>query len=249
MGILYIMIDWYCRFRVFSVLFFSFFIFIFSELYSFNPMINAFSVWFLFVWIWQARSKLPKKRRRVLPVEQPRRKREVPVTNRRTNALKHQHTHPTTQTHPSVLKDAFGTSKPGHGNGVNVIGLPSAQGSSQAGMVNQPMSTKVSSMCGSSGGIGSSQIQNTSGSLFFFFFSFRPYKIQSDYKMWSSFFETNIFLSPLILLLLLRRRSHDCPFDGDLFETTTGYHKQYGLYGYTENCSSSTETIEFVCWR
>lgn len=103
-------------------------------------------------------------------MEQPRRKREVAVTNRRTNALKHQHTHPTTQTHPPVVKDAFGTSKPGHGNGVNVIGLP-AQGSS-ATTSNQPMSAsmsaKVSSMCGNSGGIGSSQMQNSPGSLFYF---------------------------------------------------------------------------------
>lgn len=115
---------------------------------------------FLLVCEWQARSKLPKKRRRVLPVEQPRRKREVAVTNRRTNALKHQHTHPTTQTHPPVLKDAFGTSKPGHGNGVNVI--------SSAAASNQPMSAtmsaRVSSMCGSSG-VGSSQMQNSPGLL------------------------------------------------------------------------------------
>ncbi|XP_037034250.1 potassium voltage-gated channel protein Shaw-like [Bradysia coprophila] len=72
----------------------------------------------------QARSKLPKRRRRVLPVEQPRRKREVGVTNRRMNALKqHQHTHPATHTHPAIFKDAFGSAKIGHVNGVNVIGL------------------------------------------------------------------------------------------------------------------------------
>ncbi|EAA43883.4 AGAP008202-PA, partial [Anopheles gambiae str. PEST] len=47
----------------------------------------------------QARSKLPKKRRRVLPVEQPRRKRDMGVANRRVNALKHQHTQPT---HPAI---------------------------------------------------------------------------------------------------------------------------------------------------
>lgn len=40
----------------------------------------------------QARSKLPKKRRRVLPVEQPRRKKkEEGLTNRRMNAIKHHH--------------------------------------------------------------------------------------------------------------------------------------------------------------
>ncbi|CAH0694809.1 unnamed protein product [Spodoptera exigua] len=43
----------------------------------------------------EARSKLPKKRRRVLPVEQPRRKRDVSASNRRVNAVKH----------PVVLKD------------------------------------------------------------------------------------------------------------------------------------------------
>lgn len=43
----------------------------------------------------QARSKLPKKRRRVLPVEQPRRKRECTASNRRVNAVKH----------PVVLKE------------------------------------------------------------------------------------------------------------------------------------------------
>lgn len=61
----------------------------------------------------QARSKLPKRRRRVLPVEQPRRKREIVVTNRRMNALKHQHTHPATHTHPAIFKDAFGSAKIG----------------------------------------------------------------------------------------------------------------------------------------
>ncbi|XP_055295912.1 potassium voltage-gated channel protein Shaw-like [Sitodiplosis mosellana] len=89
----------------------------------------------------QARSKLPKKRRRVLPVEQPRRKtREPPVANRRTNALKHQHTHPGAQSHPSVLKDSFGSTKSGHVNGVNVIGLTQ----STASPSNQPMSTSMS---------------------------------------------------------------------------------------------------------
>lgn len=54
----------------------------------------------------QARSKLPKKRRRVLPVEQPRRKKkeEGPI-NRRMNAIKH---------HPTAFKDAFGNAKLGN---------------------------------------------------------------------------------------------------------------------------------------
>ncbi|XP_063916796.1 potassium voltage-gated channel protein Shaw-like isoform X3 [Zophobas morio] len=63
----------------------------------------------------QARSKLPKKRRRVLPVEQPRRKKVENATNRRMNAIKHHH--------PAVFKDAFGGAKIGNVNGVNVIGL------------------------------------------------------------------------------------------------------------------------------
>ncbi|KAJ3624494.1 hypothetical protein MTP99_018110 [Tenebrio molitor] len=53
----------------------------------------------------QARSKLPKQRRRVLPVEQPRRKKIENVTNRRMNAIKHHH--------PAVFKDAFGGAKLG----------------------------------------------------------------------------------------------------------------------------------------
>ncbi|XP_021915553.1 potassium voltage-gated channel protein Shaw-like isoform X3 [Zootermopsis nevadensis] len=53
----------------------------------------------------QARSKLPKKRRRVLPVEQPRRKRGEGVMTRRTNAIKHHH--------PAIFKDAFGGAKIG----------------------------------------------------------------------------------------------------------------------------------------
>lgn len=61
---------------------------------------------------YKARSKLPKRRRRVLPVEQPRRKREPPVANRRMNALKHQHTHPTAA-NPAIFKDAFGSAKIG----------------------------------------------------------------------------------------------------------------------------------------
>uniref|UniRef100_A0A182F5V2 Uncharacterized protein n=1 Tax=Anopheles albimanus TaxID=7167 RepID=A0A182F5V2_ANOAL len=90
----------------------------------------------------QARSKLPKKRRRVLPVEQPRRKRDVGVANRRVNAMKHQHTTPPTAgaggggcgpTHPAIFKDAFGGAKIGHVNGVNVIGL-TLQGPSVPGL-------------------------------------------------------------------------------------------------------------------
>ncbi|XP_060522790.1 potassium voltage-gated channel protein Shaw-like [Cylas formicarius] len=61
----------------------------------------------------QARAKLPKKRRRVLPVEQPRRKKVENIGNRRVNAIKH---------HPGVIKDAFGTAKLGSANGLNVIG-------------------------------------------------------------------------------------------------------------------------------
>ncbi|KAK9687653.1 BTB/POZ domain [Popillia japonica] len=53
----------------------------------------------------QARSKLPKKRRRVLPVEQPRRKKVEASANRRMNAIKHPP--------PAVYKDAFGTAKIG----------------------------------------------------------------------------------------------------------------------------------------
>ncbi|KAF5271193.1 hypothetical protein FQA39_LY08200 [Lamprigera yunnana] len=63
----------------------------------------------------QARSKLPKKRRRVLPVEQPRRKKVDACANRRMNAIKHHH--------PAIFKDAFGSAKVGNLNGVNVIGL------------------------------------------------------------------------------------------------------------------------------
>ncbi|RZF39720.1 hypothetical protein LSTR_LSTR017020, partial [Laodelphax striatellus] len=47
----------------------------------------------------QARSKLPKKRRRVLPVEQPRPKRgDCTAVNRRMGAIKHHQ-------HPAALKD------------------------------------------------------------------------------------------------------------------------------------------------
>lgn len=87
----------------------------------------------------QARSKLPKKRRRALMGEQPRRKREPTVTNRRTNALKHQHTHLGAQSQPSVLKDSFCSTKSGHVNGVNVIGCQSSASPS-----NQPMSMSMS---------------------------------------------------------------------------------------------------------
>ncbi|XP_046969402.1 potassium voltage-gated channel protein Shaw-like [Vanessa cardui] len=60
----------------------------------------------------QARSKLPKKRRRVLPVEQPRRKRDASASNRRVNAVKH----------PVVLKELPGNNKFGV-NGMNMISL------------------------------------------------------------------------------------------------------------------------------
>ncbi|CAH0725468.1 unnamed protein product, partial [Brenthis ino] len=59
-----------------------------------------------------ARSKLPKKRRRVLPVEQPRRKRDASASNRRVNAVKH----------PVVLKELPANSKFGV-NGMNMISL------------------------------------------------------------------------------------------------------------------------------
>lgn len=75
----------------------------------------------------------------------------MPVSNRRTNALKHQHTHPATQTHPAVLKDAFSSAKGGHVNGVNVIGL-SAQ--SSASPSNQPTSTSMSAKMASMTGGG-----------------------------------------------------------------------------------------------
>jgi hypothetical protein len=51
---------------------------------------------------------LPKKRRRVLPVEQPRRKRDIGVSNRRIAAMKHQQT-----SHQALFKDAFGCAKIG----------------------------------------------------------------------------------------------------------------------------------------
>ncbi|KAI8439763.1 hypothetical protein MSG28_013450 [Choristoneura fumiferana] len=60
-----------------------------------------------------ARSKLPKKRRRVLPVEQPRRKRDVTASNRRVNAVKH----------PVVLKDIPPGGNKFGVNGMNMIGL------------------------------------------------------------------------------------------------------------------------------
>lgn len=67
----------------------------------------------------QARSKLPKKRRRVLPVEQPRRKREQGPPARRTNAIKQQQHHaahpPATlvASQPPIFKDPFGSAKIG----------------------------------------------------------------------------------------------------------------------------------------
>lgn len=110
----------------------------------------------------QARSKLPKKRRRVLPVEQVRRKtREPAIPNRRTNALKHQHgsgggTHPGSQTHPSVLKSS------GHGNGVNVIGLTGGSASSSNPPIS--MSSKIANISGVNNTISSGHSQNPSGS-------------------------------------------------------------------------------------
>ncbi|CAG9129494.1 unnamed protein product [Plutella xylostella] len=63
---------------------------------------------------YEARSKLPKKRRRVLPVEQPRRmKREVTASNRRVNAVKH----------PAVMKDLSPGSNKFGVNGMNMISL------------------------------------------------------------------------------------------------------------------------------
>ncbi|XP_037293148.1 potassium voltage-gated channel protein Shaw [Manduca sexta] len=61
----------------------------------------------------QARSKLPKKRRRVLPVEQPRRKRDASASNRRVNAVKH----------PVVLKDLSPGGNKFGVNGMNMISL------------------------------------------------------------------------------------------------------------------------------
>lgn len=96
-----------------------------------------------------------------MPVEQVRRNREPTITNRRTNALKHQHTHPGAQSHPSVLKDSFGSTKSGHVNGVNAIGLRQ----SFASPSNQPMSTSMSSkMANMTGSKGSaSQSLNLGG--------------------------------------------------------------------------------------
>uniref|UniRef100_A0A336KTB5 CSON015567 protein n=1 Tax=Culicoides sonorensis TaxID=179676 RepID=A0A336KTB5_CULSO len=71
----------------------------------------------------QARSKLPKKRRRVLPVEQPRRKRENGAEPRRTNAMKHQHH----TTHPAIFKDAFGSAKIGVCDFINAPQINSLQ--------------------------------------------------------------------------------------------------------------------------
>lgn len=48
---------------------------------------------------------MPKQRRSVLPVEQPRRKKTEHATNRRMNAIKHP---------PAVFKDAFGSAKIGN---------------------------------------------------------------------------------------------------------------------------------------
>ncbi|CAO1398932.1 unnamed protein product [Diamesa serratosioi] len=67
----------------------------------------------------QARSKLPKKRRRVLPVEQPRRNRANEPQQRRINIK---------QPHPAIFKDGFGSAKIGTVNGINVIGINLQQG-------------------------------------------------------------------------------------------------------------------------
>ncbi|XP_070133461.1 potassium voltage-gated channel protein Shaw isoform X1 [Drosophila bipectinata] len=77
----------------------------------------------------QARSKLPKKRRRVLPVEQPRRKREPTVPHRgRTNAIKQ-----TPPTVPGLVGGAGGSGAgggpgPGGGGGIggHAMGHPAA---------------------------------------------------------------------------------------------------------------------------
>ncbi|XP_052120888.1 potassium voltage-gated channel protein Shaw-like isoform X1 [Frankliniella occidentalis] len=87
----------------------------------------------------QARSKLPKRRRRVLPVEQPRRQPRIEggpggpgggggggLSNRRMNAIKH---HPAN----AIFKDAFAPAKIGNVNGVNMIGL-ALQGQSLPGL-------------------------------------------------------------------------------------------------------------------
>ncbi|GBP85730.1 hypothetical protein EVAR_69991_1 [Eumeta japonica] len=60
-----------------------------------------------------ARSKLPKKRRRVLPVEQPRRKRDASASNRRVNAVKH----------PAVMKELPPAGNKIGVNGMNMISL------------------------------------------------------------------------------------------------------------------------------
>lgn len=62
----------------------------------------------------QARAKLPKQRRSVLPVEQPRRKKIEQGTNRRMNAIKH---------NPVLFKSGFENDKLGNVNGVNVVSL------------------------------------------------------------------------------------------------------------------------------
>ncbi|XP_056639049.1 potassium voltage-gated channel protein Shaw-like isoform X1 [Diorhabda sublineata] len=62
----------------------------------------------------QARAKLPKQRRSVLPVEQPRRKKIEQGTNRRMNAIKH---------NPVLFKSGFENDKLGNANGVNVVSL------------------------------------------------------------------------------------------------------------------------------
>jgi len=73
----------------------------------------------------QARSKLPKKRRRVLPVEQPRRKREPTAPHRgRTNAIKQ-----TAPTGPGLVAGGVGPAGAGGpGLGGHAVGHPAHAG-------------------------------------------------------------------------------------------------------------------------
>ena len=76
---------------------------------------------FFFRYYFKARSKLPKQRRRVLPVEQPRRKREPgPPPRGRTHAFKHASltqapmpTGVTQHAHTPLFKETFATAKIG----------------------------------------------------------------------------------------------------------------------------------------
>ncbi|ERL85707.1 hypothetical protein D910_03122, partial [Dendroctonus ponderosae] len=76
----------------------------------------------------QARAKLPKRRRRVLPVEQPRRKNKPDgIGNRRVNAIKHHH--------PAIMKDAFGT---------KIVILPAIPSSGSPSMAITPLRSQSS---------------------------------------------------------------------------------------------------------